>query len=724
MPRLPFVSVFLLAAALVAAPAPAHAAAPLGPEATREAVARMTDAEVRKLLLEQLDRGKAAAAPAKDTDLVDRVKAQAARVRGHVVDVGDGLRDLPRAFVALGRELGAQAGEHGWLALGGFALAMLAAGMASEAAWRGLSRRWRGRLREGAPRGFVDAVLRVVLRTLMEVAHVVVFGLGALALFLVAWRGGPLTNTLLLASLAAVVLVRLGWALADFLLAPGRPDEKLIDLDDDTGRMLVTRFTLVVALASVNLDIAELLVGNGADASVTSAFTVVVSTAVYALALSIVWRLRQPIAQRIREAAGGSPIGRWAADLWPAAAILYLSAVFVGRLMETLEGIRGRGEGLASLAILVAMPVLDHALSRALALGVQPAPGVAATRLQSLAQAYEPVLRRLIHIGVVVLGFALLAGVWDLDLFALAERSLGGRIASSLIGIFIVVLLAYVAWDAVRTAIDRRLAAEGDDEHAPTSRLRTLLPLLRVTLAITIFTMAVMSVLAAMGVDILPLLAGASVIGVAIGFGSQTLVRDIVSGAFFLMDDAFRLGEYIEVGDAKGRIEKITLRSLFLRHHRGALNILPYGEIKRLRNTSRDWMIMVLEFKLALETDLKKVKKLIKTIAEEVAADPELGPELLEPIKSQGVLTTDDSSITVRVKYMARPGDGPFLIRRVAYEKILKAFRDNGVEFAGKRVSVYVPPEAAGDRRTLAGAAALQVLGAGAAPAAKDGAAA
>ena len=94
--------------------------------------------------------------------------------------------------------------------------------------------------------------------------------------------------------------------------------------------------------------------------------------------------------------------------------------------------------------------------------------------------------------------------------------------------------------------------------------------------------MATMSILAALGVDILPLLAGAGVVGVAIGFGSQTLVRDIVSGAFFLMDDAFRLGEYIEVGDAKGRVESINLRSVFLRHHRGALNILPYGEIKRL----------------------------------------------------------------------------------------------------------------------------------------------
>ena len=124
--------------------------------------------------------------------------------------------------------------------------------------------------------------------------------------------------------------------------------------------------------------------------------------------------------------------------------------------------------------------------------------------------------------------------------------------------------------------------------------------------------MATLSVLAAMGINVLPLLAGASIVGMAIAFGAQSLVRDIVSGVFFLADDAFRVGEYIEVGESKGTVEKITVRSLFLRHHRGALNVLPYGEIRRLRNTSRDWMIMKLEFRLTYDTDLVKVKKILK----------------------------------------------------------------------------------------------------------------
>ena len=306
---------------------------------------------------------------------------------------------------------------------------------------------------------------------------------------------------------------------------------------------------------------------------------------------------------------------------------------------------------------------------------------------------------------VIVVGLVLFSRFWGLDLFAFAQQSMGGKISSSLLGICIVLLLAYMIWEAAKTAIDRRLEAEGElDRETPASRLRTILPLLRALILVTIVVMATMSVLAALGVDILPLLAGASVVGVALGFGSQTLVRDIVSGAFFLMDDAFRLGEYIEVGDAKGRVEKINVRSLFLRHHRGALNILPYGEIKRLRNTNRDWMIMVMDFRLTYDTNLAQVKKIMKQVGDEIAADPELKADLLQPFKMGGVMSTEDSAIVIRAKFTARPEGEPYMIRKAAYTKIIKAFREAGIKFAHKQVTVNVPASQMNDEAMAAAA--------------------
>jgi small-conductance mechanosensitive channel len=244
------------------------------------------------------------------------------------------------------------------------------------------------------------------------------------------------------------------------------------------------------------------------------------------------------------------------------------------------------------------------------------------------------------------------------------------------------------------------------------SRLRTLLPLIRATLQITIFVIAVLSVLAAMGVNIVPLLAGASVVGVAIGFGSQTLVRDIVSGAFFLMDDAFRLGEYIEVGGAKGNVEKISVRSVFLRHQRGALYVVPYGQIHQLRNASRDWQVLTLEFRLTYDTNLLKVKKIVKAIGEELAADPDYAPDIIAPLKSAGVMSAEDSAIVVRAKFTARPTGNAWVVRRVAYDKIIRAFREAGIQFAHRQVTVSVSG--------ANGAAAVAATGGGAAAIADD----
>ena len=142
---------------------------------------------------------------------------------------------------------------------------------------------------------------------------------------------------------------------------------------------------------------------------------------------------------------------------------------------------------------------------------------------------------------------------------------------------------------------------------------------------------------------------------------------------------------------------------MFLRHHRGALNILPYGEIKRLRNTSRDWSIHVMEFRLTYDTSMLQVKKILKQIGDELAADPDYAPDLLQSLKSAGVIAAEDSAVVVRAKFTARPTTNAWVIRRVAYDKIIRAFRAAGIRFAHRQVTVNVP--AGGDAGGAAAAA-------------------
>ena len=177
--------------------------------------------------------------------------------------------------------------------------------------------------------------------------------------------------------------------------------------------------------------------------------------------------------------------------------------------------------------------------------------------------------------------------------------------------------------------------------RTPRSRIGTLLPLLGGTAKASIFALAFLTMLISIGVNVWPLITGLSVFGLAIGFGSQTLVKDIVSGLFFLVDDAFRLGEYVESSGAKGTVEKISIRSVSLRHARGALTTVPYGQIGKVVNFSRDWVIEKLVFRVAFDTDVDLVRKLFKKVGQEIADDPELNQDLLEPFKSQGIRRGD-----------------------------------------------------------------------------------
>jgi small-conductance mechanosensitive channel len=209
---------------------------------------------------------------------------------------------------------------------------------------------------------------------------------------------------------------------------------------------------------------------------------------------------------------------------------------------------------------------------------------------------------------------------------------------------------------------------------------------------------AVLMVLSHMGVQIGPLIAGAGVVGVAVGFGAQTLVKDIISGVFYLLDDAFRVGEYIQSGGYKGTVESFSLRSVKLRHHRGPLTTVPFGELGAIQNMSRDWVIDKMSIGVTYDTDLEKARKLIKQIGKELAADPEYAPHIIEPLKMQGVEQFGDFAIQIRMKMMTKPGE-QFVIRRKAYAMIKKAFDANGIKFAFPTVQV-----AGGEEATAAAA--------------------
>jgi len=305
---------------------------------------------------------------------------------------------------------------------------------------------------------------------------------------------------------------------------------------------------------------------------------------------------------------------------------------------------------------------------------------------------YIPLIRRFFRIFLIVFLFFSAMRLWGIDL------SIGRVFTRSALSILAILLLSFIAWQLIKARIDQKLReempeddGEAEEGGAGGSRLGTLLVLLRKFVFAVMFVIVALIILASMGINIGPLIAGAGVIGLAIGFGAQTLVKDIIAGVFFLIDDAFRVGDYIETGGTTGSVEHISLRSLRLRNARGPVHTIPFGDMGTVTNMSRDYIITKLDFRVRYDTDVDKVRKIIKKINLVIAEDPEMGPDLLEKIKSQGVKALDDSAMIMRLKYKTVPG-GQFVIRREVYRMIQESFRENGIEFAHRNVTVYLPP--------------------------------
>ena len=245
-----------------------------------------------------------------------------------------------------------------------------------------------------------------------------------------------------------------------------------------------------------------------------------------------------------------------------------------------------------------------------------------------------------------------------------------------------------------------------------------MLPIIRNILLVVFVVVAGMMALSALGFDIGPLIASAGVVGIAVGFGAQTLVRDILSGMFFLFDDAFRIGEYIQTDKFKGTVESFSLRSVKLRHHRGPLTTIPFGTLGAVQNMSRDWVIDKIVIGVGYDTDLEKARKLVKKIGLALAEDEELKPFIIEPLKMQGVEKFGDYAIDIRMKMMTKPGE-QMTVRRKALYEIKKAFDANGIKFAAPTVHVsgHGGGEEAAAAEHLRAAKAKEAAAAQAAPA-------
>jgi small-conductance mechanosensitive channel len=292
-------------------------------------------------------------------------------------------------------------------------------------------------------------------------------------------------------------------------------------------------------------------------------------------------------------------------------------------------------------------------------------------------------------------GFFILARLWAGLLVGLstAQFTAFSRQAA---GVAIFAFAGWVALVFLRVFFDAcapkpRASGHADEEEGTgdsvPSRLATVLPVLRGVVLGAVLGLTILIVLSRMGVDIGPLLAGFGILGLAISFGSQALVRDIVSGVFFMLEDAFRVGEYVDTGRLKGTVEKISLRSMQLRHQSGQIHTIPFGQIQQLTNASRDWATIKFNVRLDHSADIEQARKTIKKVGLALLEDPEFGPHFIAQLKMQGVADITDSAVVIRLKFTAKPAQASTL-QREALKRVYRALNEAKVPFASNLVTV------------------------------------
>jgi small-conductance mechanosensitive channel len=305
---------------------------------------------------------------------------------------------------------------------------------------------------------------------------------------------------------------------------------------------------------------------------------------------------------------------------------------------------------------------------------------------------------RFARLGVLVALIFLVLSLWGYHI------PYAGAIVNALFDILLTLTAALIFWRIASNYIERKIKeatpeekeneAQDDEWGAAGSRGRsyTLLPMVRKFLGTVLVVMVTLIIFSSLGVDIGPLLAGAGVIGLAIGFGAQKLVSDVFSGFFYLLDDAFRVGEYLQAGSVSGAVEAITLRNVMLRHHRGMLQIVPYSELGAITNFMRGGIVVKFNLEFPYDSDIDKIRKIIKKTGQAMLKDEEFGKDFIRPVKSQGVREITNSVMLIRVKFTAQPGTH-FVIRREAYRRITEALAAKGIHYAHRKVIVELPHE-------------------------------
>jgi small conductance mechanosensitive channel len=632
-------------------------------------------------------------------------------ISAHLEALGDdamdaiaALEDLPKLTAWVAQQMADPSLRVRWGDTAWKLLALMAAGLLADQ----LLARLLGRAeRVTVPRDGATLLVRVPLGLARAAIRTLPVAASAAAAYGVLTLLGLTGNTRIagLMVVTAYVSVRLLMVLARFLAAPRTAALRLLPVDDETAEYLVIwvrRLTGIGVFGYFATEAARLLgLPRGAHAFVLKGLGLAITT----MLVIFILQNRGAVSAALRRHGDGlggrlQGVQNRLAEIWHVLASIYVIAGYAVWALKVKGGFEFMlRASILSVVILTLAAMLSGALRRGIERGfaISQEAREHFPRLEARANRYLPVLHVVLRGTVAVATVLALAQAWGLDTLGLLSSDGGRRVVSSAISIAAVLTGALVVWELVSGGIERYLAATDLDGNAVqrSARIRTLLPLLRNALFVVLVVMVTLIVLSELGINIAPLLAGAGVVGVAIGFGSQTLVKDVITGAFNLFEDTMAVGDSVKLDGHSGVVEAMSIRAIRLRDASGALHTIPFSAINSVVNMSRDHAFANFEVGVGYGEDVDRVIEVMRAVGDEMRADAAMAPLIVDVMEVWGLERFDASAVVITGRFKTSPGKNGAVLREFN-RRLKKRFDELGIEMPFHQTTLWFGENKAG----------------------------
>jgi small-conductance mechanosensitive channel len=317
--------------------------------------------------------------------------------------------------------------------------------------------------------------------------------------------------------------------------------------------------------------------------------------------------------------------------------------------------------------------------------------------LEVRANRYLPLLRKIVSGVIAFIGFVAVLEVWGVDAVVwFYGGQIGGRLISAVATIGIAVAIAAAIWEVSNALLDRQINTLSRDGHyARAARLRTFQPMLRTALLCLIATVVGLTALSEIGVNVAPLLAGAGIVGIAIGFGSQKLVQDLITGLFLLLENTVQVGDTVSVSGLTGVVENVSIRTIRLRAGDGAVHIVPFSAVATITNASRGAGNASVSVNVAYKEDTDRAGRILKEIVDEMRRETEFRPLIRGDLELWGVDKVDGAMVSI-VGQIRCTEAGRWPVQREFNRRMKQRFQQHGIEVASaaQTILMHVAPPA------------------------------